>query len=710
MEPVLSVSKSRNRWPGAMLIVPLILVLAACGGGGGPVSPAGSAGTGEDPTRNLAGLGTWFCNDWDGGFAFADAFKQSRPWQNTAWNAAATVDARGWPTMDASTVIFTGTAAQVNGTYKLIFTGKADVSLMWYPGQVANLVYDPASNTTTAEVSLALSAAGGIQSGGLVFRNTQRTAASPVGSGFTGARLYRPGYPMDGGVFTAPFLAALASARAVRMMDWNGGSSDIVQHWADRATPGSATQGGLAAPDYTAPDGAVYHSGTGVALEHRIQLCNALKADFWLNIPPVADPDYILRIAEAIRYGTDGADPYTADQAAPVYPPLDPGLNVYVEYSNETWNSGGGYATFFIEKAICQALPGSSPLLTVGPASPNIYYTMWRWPAYSIAAISETFRSVFGDAAMMTRVRPVLETQEGDGQGTLSSALQWLDAYAATLPTPRKVSDLIYGGGGSAYYGVNDASSSDPDLFFAGANHPDASTVRQWATDSLWTHNYGIRHVAYEGGPGLAFSDAENRVLNADSRMATLMRTTHDAWSAQGGDLLTYYCVRGPSNWEFTPDISTADSPKLAALAAIAASPRAPVTLGQSLPGTLVVTAPDLPRILYGASGYTTAIGGLSCLAGLGPGASVACPGHTAAAYDAAPVPGTFTVRGYASAATQVGVWVNGVAQGSVSLAAATGEALEDSSSLPINLPPGLAVIRLTVAAGGLTLYSMTVR
>jgi hypothetical protein len=678
--------------------VPTAFVAATPSAAATPLPPP------EDSTRNLTGLGTWFLNDWDGSNAFVDAFASSRSWQAASdWHQpVAGVDANGWPTADASTVILTGTPAQTDGKYKLVFNGQATLGLMWCGGSIASQAYDATSNTTTADVTFAQS---GSASMGLSFTNTQRTAGSAKGTGFTNARLYRPGYPADGSaIFTTPFLDAFrtANVKVVRMMDWDGGSSDIVQHWSDRTTPHSADQGGQPAPPYTAPDNSVYTSGKGVALEYRILLCNTLQADFWLNIPPVADQDFITRTAQTLRYGSDGTNPYTSPQANPVFPPLDPALKVYVEYSNETWNSAGGYSTFYIEEAICKALPANSPLLT--PPTGNSWYTMWRWPAYNIAQISLAFRNVFGDAAMMTRIRPVLETQQGDGQDTLGQALTWLDSYAATLVPKRAVSDLIYGGGGSAYYGVIDATRADPDLFYAPTNYPDPQTLGAWATDTLWTYSYGVKHVAYEGGPGLAFSEGDNKLLNADPRMVAYMRTMHDAWSSMGGDLCTYYCVEGPSNWEFTSDINKTRSPKLQALAAINASPRAPLALGPALPGVIGTRDKTIPILSSGGFGET--IGGVDTLSGLQTGNHLALPGHTAAPYT-----GTLTVHGYTRAANGIDVYVNGAKQGSVQLPVQTGNVvLNDSTSLPVTLPAGMNVIRLVVTGGNLSVANVTVK
>ena len=266
----------------------------------------------DDPARNHLGLNVWFLNDWDNSFAFVDAMKHARPWQDAAnWNnPVAGTDAFGWPTADASTVIFTGTPAQVNGLYRLVFTGQADVSLMWYSGSVANKSYDAGTNTTTADVAINNSGTSA-GSGGLKFVNTKRTTASAANTGFTNARLYRPGYAADGRqVFTAPFLAALGKTSVVRMMDWTATNQNLVQHWADRMTPLHMAKAG---PAYTGPGGATWSaSQLGVALEHQVQLANALHSDCWINLPVAADDDFVRKVALALRYGTDGTNPYTS--------------------------------------------------------------------------------------------------------------------------------------------------------------------------------------------------------------------------------------------------------------------------------------------------------------------------------------------------------------------------------------------------------------
>jgi hypothetical protein len=659
-----------------------------------PVLPA------SDPTKNLVGLGTWFLNDWDASFAFVDAMKHARPWQDaTNWNnPVGGIDALGWPIADASTVIYTGTPAQVNGAHKLVFTGQADVSLLWAAGTVANKAYDAATNTTTADVAYNQTTTGSV---GLIFKNSKRTATSPTNSGFTNARLYKPGYPTDGSkVFTAPFLAGLGKASVVRMMDWTFTNQNLVQHWADRRTPLHMSKAGL---PYTGPGGGVWNtSETGVALEHQIQLANALHSDCWINIPVTADDDFVQKLALALRYGTDGTNPYTSAQTNPVYAPLDPTLRIYLECGNEIWNSAGGFDCFGVFQDIVGALPANHPLLT--PPETSIWYRMWRFPAYRMALVSDIFRAVYGDASMKNRVRPLLMTQQGNGQTTLEQALLWLDAYAQRQSPARAVDSYLYGAGGSGYYGVNQepANHGDLDAFFATGNYPATQNVKGFGVDAVWAANYGLKRIAYEGGPSLdAFTNAEARAINADARMQDMVVKTHDAWSSQGGDLLVYYTLVGAAQWEFTPDITNPASPKFKALDQLKIQPRAAVTLGQQLPGTIIAADQTDYRIRTGYD-YAATIDGLACIGGNDLGEWIALPGHASTGFT-----GTLVVNAQAGSITTIRVWINGVAKGQVTLAA--GSHLANSTSLSTDISAGLVIIRLEMLSGGCNLRSIAV-
>jgi hypothetical protein len=352
---------------------------------------------------------------------------------------------------------------------------------------------------------------------------------------------------------------------------------------------------------------------------------------------------------------------------------------------------------------IVGSLPADHPLLT--PAESNIYYRMWRYPAYRLALISDLFRTVYGDASMMNRVRPVLMTQQGNGQATLQAAITWLDAFGHRQTPSREVGSYLFGAGGSAYYGVNSEPADKTDIngYFATGNYPATQNVKGIAVDAVWAANFGLKRIAYEGGPSLDnYPDANARALNADARMQDMVVKTHDAWSSQGGDLLMYYTVSGAAKWEFTPDIANTASPKFKAIDQLNAQPRAATTLGQALPGTLVAADWSAYKIRTNYD-YPASIDGLTCVAGNNAGDWIAYPAHVASAFT-----GNLVVNGASGGgATVLNVWVNGVNKGQITLTQSSH--LANSSTLSgIAIPAGLVVIRLEVVSGGFSLRSIT--
>ena len=73
----------------------------------------------------------------------------------------------------------------------------------------------------------------------------------------------------------------------------------------------------------------------------------------WIDIPELATDAYITNLAKLIDYGSDGVNPYTGPMGSvvsalnqnpvpasgPIWAGINPNLPVYVEYSNEVWNS-----------------------------------------------------------------------------------------------------------------------------------------------------------------------------------------------------------------------------------------------------------------------------------------------------------------------------------------------------------------------------------
>ena len=114
--------------------------------------------------------------------------------------------------------------------------------------------------------------------------------------------------------FTKQFLNKLLPFDTIRFMDWFRTNSSTLVTWADRRLPTSVQQ-----CDY----------GTtnikGVAYEYAIELCNTLSKNAWVNVPHPFDDAAVASMAQL--FATK----------------LNPGLKVYLEFSNELWNAGVGF-------------------------------------------------------------------------------------------------------------------------------------------------------------------------------------------------------------------------------------------------------------------------------------------------------------------------------------------------------------------------------
>jgi len=345
-------------------------------------------------------------------------------------------------------------------------------------------------------------------------------------------------------------------------MDYFATNSNDQVTWSQRTMPFSPSQ----------------NKSFGGSYEYAIMLCNAKGKDMWLNIPLKVDSTFIVNLAKLTRYGSDGVNPYSGVQVHPVFPPLNPGLHLYVEYSNEIWNTASAFkqGNDNYNLAMAEVTAGNSPLNFDGVTNNG-----WGWAGRrvgkKIVEISNTFRSVWGDAAMMTTVRPVLQGQ----QGTCStSALLFIDQIYSTASawcsTPHPINYYLYGTGGSGYYGPNNNDLTlTLDNFWNSSSMKSSTFTSNMRKESAVAHAFGLKRVCYEGGPSMdpannpasAHVDSVKAQAYNDPRMkASMVNLFDNAWSATDGDLLVYYCSTGFINeyaWSFTNDIFNLNTPKL---------------------------------------------------------------------------------------------------------------------------------------------------
>ena len=547
------------------------------------------------------------------GNIFADVVKQSNPfsaYSNTS--AAVAVDANGWPLADASMVLWTA-GREMNGTYQLSFNGEAKV-VDWtgfgsfvvggvHYGATLPLGtgYNAATNTTTAQWVVTNAAPAAATLG---FAQSKRTATSATGSGITNLHLMRPLAPGSstphaaGELFSAEYKSFLSYFTGIRFMDFlaTNGNHDI--NWTDRVTPTEATQ--------YQPKAGWGWQGKGASFEYLVALANETGKDVWINIPVSASDDFVTRLAQLIQFGSDGTNPYTSAQANPVYPPLNSNLKVYLEYSNETWNSAFPQYNTNIALSEAEAAQPNNAL----NYDNNGRWFVWerRHVAERIMQVSALFRAVAGDAAMMTRIRPVFEWQYGNMNETAAVGLDFLDSYynnadgVQHVANPHPVNYYLYGGGGGWYVNPNHEGLATNALIFASGTNTPAT-----GSDALWATAFGLKTMGYEGGfeVGGDTGTAAAVAANLDPGAEPLAVRALTQFFTLGGTMPFVFNAAGATAYGVAdPTINEQNTPKMQAILALDDATKPVQAIAGHVPGTF--SAAGVNGVTY--NGYSGGI------------------------------------------------------------------------------------------------------
>jgi hypothetical protein len=255
---------------------------------------------------NLSGI-----QDWSSEYVFVDAFKQCREWipheygSSAPWSSGVTVPLgpKGYPLeipydngvdppQAIRTLMFFGDLENKypSGYYRLIASGTGQIRLKF-----------AASGTFSCPVDTLIWVESSIR--GIALDIDTSDVSDPIRDihfimpGFENTYATKPYHP--------DLLNFIADFQVLRFMDWMETNNSQNTNWSDRNTLN-------------------YHTQTlenGVAYEHIIKLCNLTQKHPWICIPHKANDVYITKLAQLFRDS------------------LDPGLKIYIEYSNEVWNS-----------------------------------------------------------------------------------------------------------------------------------------------------------------------------------------------------------------------------------------------------------------------------------------------------------------------------------------------------------------------------------
>jgi hypothetical protein len=324
-------------------------------------------------------------------------------------------------------------------------------------------------------------------------------------------------------VFSPAFLSRLSPYSTLRFMDWMRTNNSNQSDWESRPRESDAR----------------YSTSKGVPAEILISLSNKTGKSPWLNIPHAATDSYNQNFATLVR------------------DTLDPSLKIYVEYSNEIWNSLFSQGDW-IESA------GEA----TWPSSPESSFTKRiNYNGKRSAEICALWKAVFSSAP--ERVVCVIGSQAANSW-TADEALRcplWSQAPCASHGIDAIAIAPYFG----SYLGDEDAYSevkswtldydgglqklfselSDGGVLSNGPTGGALAQSLEWidANRSV-TDNYGIKLLAYEGGQHLAgvntvADDGDITTLfttaNRDPRMGLLYSQYLEGWKTRSGELFTHF-------------------------------------------------------------------------------------------------------------------------------------------------------------------------
>jgi hypothetical protein len=474
---------------------------------------------------NLAGP-----TDWSTEFPFVDVFHLSRKWisqrRGTPWGKGPELerDANGWitrlaPDCWADTPLLTESHGHApTGDYVCLYEGEGTIDFS------NSKIVSRQSGRMVVRIDASR--------GGTFLSLRSTNPANYVRNirvimpGFEGSYRDEPFYP--------PFLQRWHEFNTFRFMDWMLTNGSRVSAWQERPTPGYCN--------------CTEH---GMPVETMVDLCNRLRVNPWFCMPHLASDDYVRHFARLVRQT------------------LHPSLEVYLEYSNEVWNSQ------FPQHQYAEA---KGKELSLGHAD-RPWEGAGMFYAQRSVEIFRIWEEAFGGHQRLVRV---IAWQAAGGS-------YWNDKIVLSHQQAYRHTDAL-------------AIAPYITMCIGPKSKPDAQTVAQWNVEQVldyaenealpksleWikiqkqvAENHGIKLVCYEAGQHLVgVAGGENnealtqlfRAANRHPRMGAIYTKYLDAWRDLGGDLMCIFSSTARwskwGSWGLTEylDETDSDQPKFKAV------------------------------------------------------------------------------------------------------------------------------------------------
>ncbi len=365
------------------------------------------------------------------------------------------VDSNGWPLQIPHTVGGNPTGIRIlfnnkySGEYRVTWDGEGAIDWRGLPHEIRDGVQYVTLNGVGGHVWMDISAS--------VLGNHIRNMKIIPSSYAEGEA-----YP----VFNELYVRGLQSFKAMRYMNLMRINGSSVVDWADRTTKTYFTQG----------------SKGGVAIEYLIELANTVQKDPWFCVPHKADDNYIRKFAELVKNQ------------------LDPGLTVYIEYSNEIWNWA-----FTQSQYVLQSAPGAEPHVTAALDSVEAHYCpngggcFPEKDAYMMGRTFKIWEDVWSsDRSKLVTVAGVQASWYANTGRVLKSLIED-DGVGADAVSPTAY--FNFNEGLHDIWNAMDPTSVTPEMILHSVDSLYAQSTGLWVEKHQeYADQYGLDYLVYEGG------------------------------------------------------------------------------------------------------------------------------------------------------------------------------------------------------------------
>lgn len=464
------------------------------------------AASGKSITQGNARLGINFdgINDWTTEQPFVDFFRSSRNWisqSKSGWGAgpALLLDDYGWVKALASgcratRIISTaGKGLIPNGDYTVLFDGEGELR------PINNIARVVKSEPGRMVLKVNASASSDMFALDLISTNPKNYMRN--------IRLIAPGFEANyqKNPWNPEFLKRWAGVACVRMMDLMATNNSSQSSWKNRPTLQDAG-----------------FTSKGVPVELLVDLANRLETDAWVCIPHKADDEYVQQLMTYFKAN------------------LAPNSKVWVEYSNEIWNS-------MFEQSRYAGELGQQMQFSDRP-----WEAAWKYTAHRSIEIFKIVDDVYAGRPGAVKVL------------ASHAANAFVSEVVVSFKHAAKFADVLaiapYVSFNVTPDAVDKISKWDLDQLFDYLNKTSIPESTKWIQDSKKVADkYGLMLVAYEAGQhlvGVGGSENNDKLTqllttaNADKRMGEIYEKNLAAWEKAGGDLMcTYSSMTAWAKW-----------------------------------------------------------------------------------------------------------------------------------------------------------------